>query len=165
MSENNKKILTPGEFAISQEKPQKILGKTNKYRTSLRRPEDAVEVKRKIEKKLLTRKMEKAKSLMAQGSKKEAADILKRYMPEAKAFKKAGTKLLSGIPILGGALSALTSKDASAAVPVLGDSESLGPEKDSLEAQIENPKLSSEQRAAAMKKLIEKNRMRRIKGE
>jgi len=59
-------------------------------------------------------------------------------------FPKLMSKLGSGakaLPIVGpalGALSALSSGDASAAVPVLNDIESTGPERGSLEARYES---------------------------
>jgi len=78
-------------------------------------------------------------------------------------FPKLMSKLGSGakaLPIVGpalGALSALSSGDASAAVPILNDIESTGPERGSLESRYESgEKLSPTEMQELMKKLSNK---------
>lgn len=57
-----------------------------------------------------------------------------------------------------GAVSALVSGDATAAIPLLGDSEPLGPEKGSIDDIIENPRnLSPEERKKALENLLKEN--------
>lgn len=74
----------------------------------------------------------------------------------AKAFAKtAGKKVLGAVPIVGGIAQAVMSQDASAAVPFLGDSESLGPAPDSLDARIENGTLTDEDKAELRKQALQ----------
>ena len=67
--------------------------------------------------------------------------------------KKIGKKLLSSIPFVGGAVSAMQSGDASAAIPVLGDSDDTGPKKGSLDSKIEDPSVPMEERKKAFEAL------------
>ena len=78
------------------------------------------------------------------------ADISKRIK------KKLSKKILKSVPVIGGILSAIKSKDASAAVPVLGDVEKLGPRKGTPGSIIEDPSKSAKERKAAIKKILKK---------
>lgn len=51
--------------------------------------------------------------------------------------KKLGKKSLKALPIVGGIISAVSSGEASAAVPILDQAESLGPRKGSLAHRLE----------------------------
>jgi hypothetical protein len=106
------------------------------------------------------RKIQKAaEKLKSAGQGSRADDLIKKAM-ESKAFKRiaksAAKKTLKSIPIVGGLASAIMSKDASAAVPVLSEAEEAGPSKGSLEAKMEDPSLSAEQRYKIQQKLKEK---------
>lgn len=76
------------------------------------------------------------------------------------AFSSVLQKLKSGgfksIPFVGpalGAATALSSGDVSAAIPVLNEADSLGPEKGSEDYEIENPQRNPAARRAALEKL------------
>lgn len=74
-----------------------------------------------------------------------------------KSYLKSGT--FKALPIVGpaiGAAAALSSGDVSAAVPVLSEADSLGPEKGSEDYEIENPQANPAARKAALKKLMGK---------
>jgi hypothetical protein len=74
-----------------------------------------------------------------------------------KSYLKSGT--FKALPFVGpaiGAVAALSSGDASAAVPILSEAESLGPEKGSEDYEIENPQRNPEARRAALEKLMRK---------
>lgn len=71
------------------------------------------------------------------------------------------------VPIAGlgiGAATALASGDVSAAIPLLGDSEPLGPKKGSIDDMIENPprNMTSEERKKALEMLMKENRENEI---
>lgn len=90
----------------------------------------------------------------------EAAEKPSRLKALSKVLKKAG-RATKGIPIVGssvGLLAALASGDASAAVPVLGDVEGVGPEKGSPSAIIEDPTASPEDKKKAIEALRNKYR-------
>lgn len=106
------------------------------------------------------------------GSREEVGDVAEKLISGSdfakkiaakraalKALKGAGKAGLKSIPLIGGVASALSSGDASAAVPVLGDVESLGPEKGSPESIIEDPSASDEERRWAIEQL--RNKMER----
>lgn len=59
------------------------------------------------------------------------------------AAKAGGKKLLGAIPLIGGLATAAMTGDASAAVPVLGDVDSLGPAP-GIDSRIENGTLTDE---------------------
>lgn len=74
-----------------------------------------------------------------------------------KSYLKSGT--FKALPFVGpalGAAAAMSSGDASAAIPVLSEAESLGPEKGSEDYEIENPQANPELRRAALQKLMGK---------
>jgi len=79
-----------------------------------------------------------------------AGNVVKKFI-RGKAVKKVGKKLLGAIPFVGGAISALASGDASAAIPLIGDSDDLGPKKGTAGHTIENPSASKKKRNAARK--------------
>lgn len=99
-----------------------------------------------------------AKKLKAAGQSDKADDLLKKAMQSDAAkrlaksgagsavAKKIGKRLLSAVPLVGGIASALSSGDASAALPEGLQSESAGPERGSPEDKMEDPKTSPEQR-------------------
>lgn len=64
-----------------------------------------------------------------------------------KVSSKVGKKLVKSIPLVGGIASAISSKDVSAAIPLLNEAEGLGPRKGSPEAQLEDPSVSAKERA------------------
>ena len=94
--------------------------------------------------------------------KKRDADRAKKKLAK-KVAAKVGRKFVKGLPVVGGVVSAIASKDVSAAIPVLGSAEKLGPKKGSLGHTIENPSASKAERAAATKKLLERNNKKRKK--
>lgn len=74
-----------------------------------------------------------------------------------KSYLKSGT--FKALPIVGpaiGAAAALSSEDASAAIPVLSEAEALGPVKGMEDYEIENPQANPELRKAALQKLLGK---------
>lgn len=74
------------------------------------------------------------------------------------ALKKLGSKGLKALPIVGALGSALASGDVSAAVPVLSEADDLGPLEGSLEAVVEDPSKSMEERIKVIRMLKERNR-------
>jgi hypothetical protein len=76
----------------------------------------------------------------------------------AKAAKMGGKRVLSALPLVGGLAAAMATGDASAAVPVLGDADPLGPQAGSLEAAVQDPSLSREQRMKALQELMKRNK-------
>lgn len=70
-------------------------------------------------------------------------DLIKKVR-KAGLTRKAGKKILSAVPFIGGALSALSSGDIKAAVPGLDAIDDLGPKKGSLDARIESGRLTPE---------------------
>ena len=79
--------------------------------------------------------------------------IKKVMSPTKKIVSKVAKKGLKALPGIGGLIAALSQNDAMAAVPILGDSDPLGPTKGSPEAAIEDPSLSREERARAIEQL------------
>lgn len=81
---------------------------------------------------------------------KIAKEIVKRS-------KGAGSELFRKLPgiglILGGA-TAIASQDASAAIPVLSEAESLGPEQGSEDYEIENPQKNPTARRDALRNIL-----------
>jgi hypothetical protein len=74
-----------------------------------------------------------------------------------KNYLKSGT--FKALPIVGpaiGAAAALSSGDVSAAVPILSEAESLGPEKGSEDYAIENPQRDPAVRRAVLERLLRK---------
>lgn len=70
---------------------------------------------------------------------------------------------LKSIPVVGPALGTATAfmtGDATAGVPILGEADSLGPEKGSIDDMIENPPrgMTPEQRRKALESLLKENR-------
>lgn len=68
----------------------------------------------------------------------------------AKSVLKGGLK---SIPFLGGLATALVTGETEAAVPLLNEAESLGPESGSLESMVEDPSISTEDRVKILQKL------------
>ena len=82
-------------------------------------------------------------------------DFLKK-IEKLKGLKKAGkiaSKGLKAFPLIGGIMAGLASGDASAAIPILGDSEELGNPKDSLEGRFERGELTPEERIKFFEKM------------
>lgn len=71
---------------------------------------------------------------------------------------KIAKKGVKALPFVGPLAVALASQDASAAVPILGDADPLGPQAGSLEASIEDPTVSREQRKRALQELMKRNK-------
>lgn len=78
------------------------------------------------------------------GNKLNYNELRKEFAQKAKLAAKGGKRLLGAVPILGGLASAAMSGDASAAVPLLGEADNLGPEKGSLDYRIETGTLTEE---------------------
>ena len=78
---------------------------------------------------------------------------------KSKMFKQIAKKGLKALPVVGGIATAISSKDASAAVPVLGDSEAAGPKKGTPGYDIENPDVRGEKRRKLIESLVRKKRM------
>lgn len=71
---------------------------------------------------------------------------------------KATGKVLKSIPYLGGLLgaaAALQSRDASSAIPILNEAESLGPIPGSEDALIEDPSIPTPERMRRLKALMQ----------
>lgn len=66
------------------------------------------------------------------------------YSTFRKGAKTAGKKLLGAVPVLGGIANAILSQDASAAVPLLDEAESLGPAAGTFDSRIANGTLTEE---------------------
>jgi hypothetical protein len=77
------------------------------------------------------------------------------YSKFRKLFRSAG-KGLKAVPVLGALATAAMTGDASAAVPVLGEAESLGPAPDSLDARIENGTLTEEDKLLLRQQALQK---------
>jgi hypothetical protein len=85
-------------------------------------------------------------------------DRLKK-IAKLQALKKAA-KPLKAVPIIGpaiGALAALSSGDAAAAIPILNEADATGPAKGSPEAAVEDPTLSREERQKILEKLMKRD--------
>ena len=96
------------------------------------------------------------KATMKDALEKGDTDTVDKLMRYARKFGKGATKGLKALPLIGGIAAAVSSGDVSAAVPILGDAENLGPQEGSLEAMAEDPSIPTEQRIEIMKKLKEK---------
>lgn len=77
-----------------------------------------------------------------------------------KALSKLGKKGLKAIPLIGPAAAALTTGDASAAIPLLGEADATGPAKGSPESVIEDASATAEQRRAAIEAIRNRKRNR-----
>lgn len=99
----------------------------------------------------VVKKLPDAAEHTANTAKKRA--LLKAAKKGASKFVKTGMKSL---PLVGGLAAALASGDASAAVPILGDVESLGPKKGSEEAKLEDMSLPMEERIKLLKAIKNK---------
>jgi hypothetical protein len=77
-----------------------------------------------------------------------------------KAISKVTKRGLKALPLVGGIVSAMESGDASAAIPVLGDAESTGPEQGSLESVIEDPTASDDMRRQAIERLRKRSEVK-----
>ena len=85
--------------------------------------------------------LHRAKKLQSEGKESLAKELLKKAM---KAYKSGAAKKIvksvgKKLPIIGGIAAAAASGDVSAAIPVIGDSDDLGPAKGSPGHDIENP--------------------------
>lgn len=67
-----------------------------------------------------------------------------RGLKTVPGLKQVGKKVFSALPLIGGIAAAAASGDASAAVPLLGEADNLGPARDSLAGGLESGKLSEE---------------------
>ena len=72
------------------------------------------------------------------------------------ALLKHTSKGLKALPVVGGIASALLSEDASAAVPVFGSSEALGPAKGSIEERLESGTLTEQDKSDLKKQAAER---------
>jgi hypothetical protein len=96
-------------------------------------------------------------------------DLRKQFMEKAKSASKvartvgnvAGKKVLGAIPIIGGIANAMMSNDASAAVPILDEAESVGPAKGSFDDRMENGQLSPEEKQQLM---LQQARIKALRG-
>lgn len=88
---------------------------------------------------------------------KEFADKMKGVA------KVGGKKLLGAIPVLGGIAQAVSSQDASAAVPFLGDSDSLGPSAGSLDERIEKGTLTDADREMLQEQQIRLQALQKLR--
>lgn len=95
--------------------------------------------------------LNKDKLMQKTGS--EFAENLAKKRALHKLVGKAAKSGLKAIPVIGPLAAALASGDASAAIPVLGDAESLGPQKGSLGSIIEDPEATPEMRRKAIEDL------------
>lgn len=124
------------------------------------------EVTEKINTNLLHKKIPKATekildSKMTVKSGEEFAENIAKKLARNKALKKAAGNAigkfaktgLKSLPLIGGAIAALSSGDASAAVPILSEAESLGPKEGSPSSVIEDMSASPEERLKALKLL------------
>lgn len=79
-----------------------------------------------------------------------------------RGLAKLAKKGVKQVPLIGGlaagAVAGLTSGDASAAIPILGEAEPLGPEQGSIEATIEDPEASMDERRQALRELSKRYR-------
>jgi hypothetical protein len=106
----------------------------------------------------------KAESIRSQGhhaTRLDTPDDIGHY--EGRNIKRLskGKGLLSKLPIvgtaLGAGLAALSGEaNAASAMPILGEADSLGPEKGSEDYEIENPQRNPEARKAALESLLRK---------
>lgn len=75
-------------------------------------------------------------------------DIRKEFLEKSKTAARAarfgGKKLLGALPLVGGLANALISEDASAAAPMLGDAEPVGPAKGSFDDRLESGALTED---------------------
>jgi len=109
-----------------------------------------------------TKKIDTSKATMQLADASDAMRKNARKMQLKKLMKSAGKvagKGLKAVPLVGGLISALTSGDASAAIPILGDVDEIGPERGSPEAVFEDMSASPEERKKAIEAL--KKRMER----
>lgn len=77
------------------------------------------------------------------------------YNKLRKLASKVGKKGLKAIPLIGPVVSAFSSGDVSAAVPILGEAESLGPREGSLEAKLEDGTITDEEREELRRRALE----------
>ena len=89
---------------------------------------------------------------------KEAQKVIPgKEFTESIAKKRALRKIMGrgmkALPLVGGLASALSSGEASAAIPVLGEADDLGPEAGSPSAVIEDPNSTIEERMRAIQML------------
>lgn len=104
--------------------------------------------------------LNKMATLTGEEFKNKIAGLTKKaspYLDDAKSFAKKSKGMLSAVPFLGSAIgvaSALSSGDASAALPILNEADDLGPAKGSPEAEFESGrKMSPEDRLAVLKRM------------
>jgi hypothetical protein len=88
-------------------------------------------------------------------------DSLKKTRDTAvdKLSNLKGPKIYRSIPIIGPLLglgAAIASKDASAAIPILSEADSVGPEKETADAIIENPQANPAARRKALESILKK---------
>lgn len=95
-----------------------------------------------------------AKELLASGKKEAAVELLTRA--RGAMFKNAAKWGMKSLPLVGGIAAAMYEGDASAAIPILNEADSLGPAPGSIGAQMEDPRLSDEQRTKIMDALKDK---------
>lgn len=73
-----------------------------------------------------------------------------------RALRSLGGRALKAVPFLGGIASAISSGDASAAVPILGEADELGPGKDTLEGRLERGEMLSAEEMQQLKDKFKK---------
>lgn len=86
-------------------------------------------------------------------------DMINRLKLLASKMGRVGSKSLKALPIVGGIASAMGSGDASAAVPVLGDAEALGPAKGSLEEALESGEATDDQKREMARRMAIQNKL------
>lgn len=76
-----------------------------------------------------------------------SGDDFVKKIANFRTAKALGKKVLGAVPVLGGLASAAMSGDASAAVPLLGEADNLGPAAGTLDHRIEMGQLTDEDKA------------------
>jgi hypothetical protein len=106
---------------------------------------------------------ETGQKLAEHRAKREALRQLSGKAPGASkaltgVLSKLGKRGLKSIPFLGAVANAVMSDDASAAIPLLGEAEDVGPTKGSIDSIIEDPSASPEQRKTALEEYRRKRK-------
>ena len=99
--------------------------------------------------------MKKVKDFQMKGRLKETmkgaikrgdTDMISKLKMIGKGLSKGARTGLKAFPLIGGIMAAVSSGDASAAIPILGDADNLGPAPGSLERKLEDGTITPEER-------------------
>ena len=126
--------LTPERFKKVQDKLKASSAIKTKLRQAIQQND------KEATKKIIQQVGEVAKKT---GNTELLSNLIKKVR-KSNLAKKAGKKILSAVPFVGGALSALSSGDVKAAVPGLDFIDDLGPQKGSLDQRIESGNLTAQ---------------------